>query len=144
MQNDKVQKYERNFGADEVIKPMNNSVDSKQEEVTEDLKPIKYYKTYELNEEGLRLYGMYKKQQHLNIIKWSLLGTCIGCSFAAIIDISFRKIKFKTKDYLKAFFLVGSIVIFSFYGIQGASMKFRIQQRELSQKYGKEVEEKES
>ena len=88
-----------NFEADEVLKNStlqqeNKILEENLESGKEELKPIKFYKTYELNDEGLRLYGMYKKQQHLNMIKLSLLGTCLGCLFAAAVDLSFKKMKY--------------------------------------------------
>lgn len=143
------------FDADEVLKPIKeeqhalNSINgfdkSKSPDKEEyELKPLKLYKTYELNEEGLRLYGKYKKQQYLNVLKWSFLGTVVGCSIAAIIDASFKKMKFATKDYLKAFFLLGSMGLFTFYGIQASIMTFRQNQLKLTQMYGKEIEEPDS
>jgi hypothetical protein len=139
----KQNKQVETFGADEVLKPDTLQVISRPQAEKVELKPVKFYKTYELNEEGLKLYGMYKKQQHLNMIKWSLLGTCIGCLFAAIVDISFRKMKFRNKDIVKALLLVGSIGLFSFHGVQASTMQFRAKQRELSQLYGKEVDDPE-
>ncbi len=137
-----------NFEADEVLKNStlqqeNKILEENLESGKEELKPIKFYKTYELNDEGLRLYGMYKKQQHLNIIKWSLLGTCLGCLFAAAVDLSFKKMKYSSKDFLKTFILLGNIGFFTYYGIQAGSIQFRAKQRELSQLYGREVEESE-
>ena len=64
----KENKQVETFGADEILKPETLQVISKPQAKKVDLKPVKFYKTYELNEEGLKLYGMYKKQQHLNMI----------------------------------------------------------------------------
>jgi hypothetical protein len=135
---------DKNFGADEVLK-INNDIKNKTniqiEKDKVDLKPVKFYQAYELNDEGLRLYGMYKKQQHLNMIKWSVFGTCLGCVFAAIVDVSFKKMKFQSKDIVKTIILLGSIGLFTFHGIQISTMIFKTKQRELSQLYGKEIED---
>jgi hypothetical protein len=138
------------YNADEVLKPLpeysklpQKLIDKTkiEEDQKEDLKPLKLFKTYELNDEGLRLYGIYKKQQHLTIFKWSFLGTAFGCIFAFIIDVSFKKMSFTKKDYLKTFFLYGSIGICTFYGVQISTYRFKLKQLELSQKYGKEIED---
>ncbi len=144
---------DKTFGADEIlktiedenkskIKPVFSDIDKSEPKV--DLKPLKLYKTYELNEEGLRLYGKYKKQQYLNMLKWSFLGTVFGCLFAAIIDVSFKKMKYVTKDYLKAVVLVGSMGFFTYTGTQVSISVFRRKQNELAQLYGKEIKERES
>ena len=138
----KENKQTNSFGADEVLRPETLQIIPKSSEKV-DLKPVKFYKTYELNEEGLRLYGTYKKQQHLNMIKWSLLGTSIGCLFAAIVDMTFKRMKFGSKDIAKTIILLGSIGLFTFHGIQASTIQFRAKQRELSQLYGKEIEDPE-
>jgi hypothetical protein len=132
--NNKVNDYgaDKIFEKEELYQTQNEAVE---------LKPVKLYKTYELNEEGLRLYGKYKKQQFLSVIKWSFLGTGIGCIFSAIIDISFKKMTFKSKDFLKTLALLGNICIFTYYGIQASTLQFRLKQKELSSMYGKEVED---
>jgi hypothetical protein len=129
---------EADFGADKIF---NKDLEYIKTNEPVEIKPVKLYKTYELNEEGLRLYGKYKKQQFLSVIKWSLLGTSIGCLFSAIVDISFKKMTFKSKDFFKTFVLLGSITIFSYCGIQASTLQFRAKQKELSSMYGKEVEE---
>jgi hypothetical protein len=141
---------QNDYMADEVLKPLPEYTKLPQkfedkskieEENKVDLKPLKLFKTYELNDEGLRLYGIYKKQQHLTIFKWSFLGTAFGCLFAFIIDVSFKKMSFTKKDYLKTLFLFGSIGLCTFYGVQISTYRFKLKQLELSQKYGKEIEE---
>lgn len=141
---------QNDYNADEVLKPLpeynklpqeNDTVNKIEEENKVDLKPLKLFKTYELNDEGLRLYGIYKKQQHLTIFKWSFLGTAFGCIFAVIIDVSFKKMSFAKKDYLKTLFLFGSIGLCTFYGVQISTYRFKLKQLELSKKYGREIEE---
>ena len=141
--------FKNEYQADEVLKPLPEynkppfELDKTKMEADNkvELKPLKLFKTYELNDEGLRLYGIYKKQQHLTIFKWSFLGTGFGCIFAFIIDVSFKKMSFSTKDYLKTLALFGSIGICTFYGVQISTYRFKLKQLELSQKYGKEIED---
>jgi hypothetical protein len=131
---------ENKFNADDILTQINNE---KQGETLpkEDLKPLKLFKTYELNDEGLRLYGIYKKQQSWTIFKWSFLGTAFGCISAFIIDVTFKKMNFNKKDYLKTIFLFGSIGLCTYYGIEISTYNFRLKQKELSQNYGREVDD---
>jgi hypothetical protein len=138
------------YNADEIIKPLPeyikfpeklDEIKKKEADNKVELKSLKLFKTYELNDEGLRLYGIYKKQQHLTIFKWSFLGTAVGCIFSFIIDVSFKKMSFSSKDYLKSLVLLGSIGLCTFYGVQISTYKFKLKQIELSQKYGKEIED---
>ncbi len=137
------------YNADEILKPLPDynklpvDLDKTKKEADNkvELKQLKLFKTYELNDEGLRLYGIYKKQQHLTIFKWSFLGTAFGCIFAFIIDVSFKKMSFSTKDYLKSLALFGSIGLCTFYGVQISTYRFKIKQLELSQKYGEEIDD---
>jgi len=143
----------KTFEDEEVIKPkikekkihgtqlLNKESSSNKNGNKEDLKTLKLYKTYELNEEGLRLYGKYKKQQLFSILKFSFFGTVIGYSLALAIEIGFKKMKFTTKDYLKTFCLISCMGLFTFYGVQISIVQFRQKQNILTQKYGKEIED---
>jgi hypothetical protein len=138
--------YDRTFGADEELYPHKEenqeSINNKQTDIV-DLKRLKLYKTYELNGEGLKLYGKYKKQQHLNTLKWSFLGTVFGCVLSAAVDITFNKMKYHHKDFMKSIILLGSIGIFTYYGIQASIINFREKQNELTRTHGKEIEDSE-
>ena len=144
------QGVETDYNADEIIKPLPDYIKfpEKLDEIREEeadnkveLKSLKLFKTYELNDEGLRLYGNYKKQQHLTIFKWSFLGTAVGCIFSFVIDVSFKKMSYSSKDYMKTLVLIGSIGLCTFYGVQISTYRFKLKQIELSKKYGKEIED---
>lgn len=111
----------------------------KAEEPIEELKPNQYFKFYELNEEGLKLYGKYKKEQMLSVLKWSILGTVIGYSFSVLIELYGKKINPNRIDIYKTGFLFMSVGFFTFQGLQKATMTFKKQQNQLTLKYGKEV-----
>jgi hypothetical protein len=120
-----------------------NRIDNiiKSEEPLEELKPNQYFKFYELNEEGLKLYGKYKKEQMLSVLKWSILGTVIGYSFSVLIELYGKKINPNRIDIYKTGFLFMSVGFFTFQGLQKATMTFKKQQNQLTLKYGKEVRE---
>ena len=109
-----------------------------------ELKPLKLFQSYELNDEGLRLYGKYKKQQLYDNIKWSLLGITMGVIFSFLIDLKSKKMSYRNKDIFKTVVLFGSIGFFSFYGKQVTSYEFSIRQREICQLYGKEIDDESS
>jgi hypothetical protein len=113
----------------------------KSQEPLEELKPNQYFKFYELNEEGLKLYGKYKKEQMLSVLKWSVLGTVIGYSFSVLIELYGKKINPNRIDIYKTGFLFMSVGFFTFQGLQKATMTFKKQQNYLTLKYGKEVRE---
>lgn len=144
----KKQEENTNFGADEIIsKPevkKSNMKDIKllieEKKDTFQLDKSKFNKLFQLNSEGLKLYGQYKKQQLWNTIKWSFLGTLAGFFVSIIIDRSFKKMNTNTKDYFKGFMLIGCIGVFTFQGMIVSSHEFAKKQNMLIEKYGREVE----
>jgi hypothetical protein len=110
-----------------------------EEEPREELKPNQYFKFYELNEEGLQLYGKYKKEQMLSVLKWSMLGTVVGYSFSILIELYGKRINSNRIDMYKTGILLMSVGFFSFQGLQKATMTFKKQQNQLTLQYGKEV-----
>ena len=111
----------------------------KTEEAKEELKPNQYFKFYELNDEGLKLYGKYKKEQMLSVLKWSVLGTVIGYSFSLLFELYGKKFNSSRIDLYKTSFLFMCVGFFTFQGLQKATTTFKRQQNELTLKYGKEV-----
>lgn len=99
----------------------------------------KYLKMYELNPEGLRLYGQYKKEQMFSILKWSFVGTAVGVGLSSGSEVLLRRSNSRFIDYVKATIFVTSIMSFTFLGIQASAVIFRNKTSELAEKYGKEI-----
>jgi hypothetical protein len=122
------------FDADEVIKKK-EPVKFEEVKLSED----KILKLFELNDEGLRLYGQYKKEQMWTILKWSCLGTALGYSFCIIIDIVGKKMKNTKKDILQGAIFISTMGFFTYTGLQVSTIHFRQKQNVLIEKYGKEI-----
>ena len=122
------------FEADQVLKKNNNeSIESVK--ISDD----KYLKLFELNDEGLRLYGQYKKEQYWTILKWSCLGTALGYSFSTIFDIIFKNMKNPKKDIIQGMIFFSTTMFLTYTGIQVSTVNFRMKQNVLIEKYGKEI-----
>jgi len=104
-----------------------------------EIKENQYLKFFELNEEGLKLYGKYKKEQWLTVLKWSFLGTVIGFSLSVLLEIYAKKMSTQKKDVWKTSILFMSVGFLSFQGLQNATHTFKKRQLELVKKFGKEV-----
>lgn len=104
-----------------------------------EIKENQYLKFFELNEEGLKLYGKYKKEQWLTVLKWSFLGTVMGFSLSVLLEIYAKKMSTQKKDVWKTSILFLSVGFLSFQGLQNATHTFKKRQLELVKKYGKEV-----
>jgi len=113
--------------------------ESQKEKDKIEIKENQYLKFFELNEEGLKLYGQYKKEQWLTVLKWSFLGTVIGFSFSVLLEIYAKKMSSQKKDVWKTSILFMSVGFLSFQGLQNATRTFKKRQLELVKKYGKEV-----
>jgi hypothetical protein len=129
-----------NFGADEVI--ITNTVDIPKQPIHNEpvqLKQEKYLKLFELNDEGLRLYGKYKKEQMWTILKWSCLGTALGYSFSVMFDIVFKNMQNPKKDIIQSSIFILTMGFFTYTGLQASTFKFKQRQNELIENYGKEI-----
>ena len=104
-----------------------------------ELQENQYLKFFELNEDGLKLYGKYKKEQWLTVLKWSTLGTVIGFSFSILLELYAKKMSSQKKDLWKTGILFMSVGFLSFQGLQTATNTFKKRQIELVKLYGKEV-----
>jgi hypothetical protein len=124
------------FDADEVIK-QKDLTPPKIEQVN--LSEEKYLKLFELNDEGLRLYGQYKKEQMWTILKWSCLGTALGYSFCVMMDIVFKNMKNPKRDIIQSGIFIASLGFFTYTGLQISTINFRQKQNILIEKYGKEI-----
>ena len=122
------------FDADQVLKKNKNEF-LENVKISED----KHLKLFELNDEGLRLYGQYKKEQYWTILKWSCLGTALGYSFSTIFDIIFKNMKNPKKDIIQGLLFVSTTTFLTYTGIQVSTMHFRTKQNILIEKYGKEI-----
>jgi len=141
------------FGADEIINnpnaaieveltnkvPSTNTNNTNNTNTNTDTEKNKYLKFYELNEDGLRLYGQYKKEQHLRTLKWSVLGTTFGAGLGVLFEISFKKMNPRRKDYWKTLLLFSCITFCTYEGFNVSTNDFKKKQNELVEKYGKEV-----
>jgi hypothetical protein len=137
-------KNDNPFGADEVIitsKEPNSTIKHSKEEIKQinQENKNKYLKMYELNEEGLRQFGVIKKQHWLTTIKWSFFGTVFGFSLSTAFDFGFRRMNPVKRDYIKTGILMGSVGLFTLHGFNISNTEFRKKQNELVIKYGKEV-----
>ncbi len=122
------------FDADEVIK---KKEPIKVQEVQ--LSDEKFLKLFELNDEGLRLYGQYKKEQLWTVLKWSCLGTALGYSFCIMMDIVFKNMKNPKKDIVQGGIFLTTMGFFTYTGLQVSTIHFRQKQNTLIEKYGKEI-----
>ena len=122
------------FEADEVINKINIE-NTENIKISED----KYLKLFELNDEGLRLYGQYKKEQYWTILKWSCLGTALGYSFSTIFDIVFKNMKNPKKDIIQGLIFISTTIFLTYTGFQISTINFRMKQNVLIEKYGKEI-----
>ena len=137
------------FNADELIKPkslkspqqlqIDSQINKNDLNADIDITPNKYLKFYELNEDGLKLYGVYKKEQYLRTLKWSVLGTVFGVSLSILFEITFKRMDMKKKDVYKTFILFGSVIFCTFQGLNVSTSDFKKKQNILVQYYGKEV-----
>lgn len=98
-----------------------------------------YLKFYELNEEGLRLYAQYKKAQHLKTLKFSLLGTALGFVLSNVMEVTLRRISNTYLDIYKTFVFVSVSGVITYNGYLASTLELKSKQRELVEKYGKEI-----
>ena len=127
------------FDADEVIvkeTPQQTAINTNQ---YTNLKQENYLKLFELNDEGLRLYGKYKKEQMWTILKWSCLGTALGYSFSIMVDIIFKNMQGTKKDLVQSGVFLCTMGFFTYTGLQASTFKFKQRQHELIENYGKEI-----
>jgi hypothetical protein len=132
------------FGADEVIKKETKNNNTQQTTTFSTPEPVnlseeKYMKLFELNDEGLRLYGKYKKEQMWTILKWSCLGTAVGYSFSIMFDIIFKNMQNPKKDIIQSSIFIVTMGFFTYTGLQASTYRFKLRQNELVQNYGKEI-----
>ena len=118
---------------------MENKSHSNFKVIDSNSKLIKYY---QLNDEGLRKYGIAKKQQLFKTLKWSTFGTVIGYASNFLIEYMFKKMDSSRKDIFKAGFLCLCVGFFSFQGYKISMFQFIKQQNEICEQFGKEIEEK--
>ncbi len=97
---------------------------------------IAYYK---LNPEGVKHYGIIKKQQLLTTFKWSLLGTATGYLLSFMIEIGLKRSSSERKDVFKAFGLISCVIGFTFVGYKVSFHEFQKLQLELCKTHGVEV-----
>lgn len=97
---------------------------------------IAYYK---LNPEGVKQYGIIKKQQMLTTLKWSFLGTASGYLLSFMIEIALRRSSSERKDIIKAFGLFTCVIGFTFIGYKVSFHEFQKLQLELCKTHGVEV-----
>jgi len=143
----KDKQIDNDFNADEVIKPVVNrnkqlvELEAKKEMNTnsDNTDNNKYLKFYELNEDGLKLYGIYKKEQYLSTLKWSVLGTAFGVGMSIFFDVVFKRMDMKKKDVYKTFILFGSVIFCTYQGFNVSTSDFKKKQNVLVQYYGKEI-----
>ena len=98
-----------------------------------------YLKFYELNDEGLRLYAQYKKAQHLKTLKFSLLGTAIGFVVSNLMEVTLRRMNNTSLDIYKTLVFFSITGIITYNGYLASSIELKSKQRELVEKYGKEI-----
>jgi hypothetical protein len=98
-----------------------------------------YLKFYELNDEGLRLYAQYKKAQHLKTLKFSLLGTALGFVLSNVMEVTLRRLSSTSLDVYKTFVFISVSGIITYNGYLASSIELKSKQRELVEKYGKEI-----
>lgn len=120
-----------------IYRKKNDGIETENEKI--EIKDNQYLKFFELNEEGLKLYGKYKKEQWLTVLKWSFLGTVLGFSMSVLLEIYAKKMTNHRKDVWKTSILFLSVGFMSFQGLQNATHTFKKRQLELVKKYGKEV-----
>lgn len=94
---------------------------------------------YELNEEGLRQFGVIKKKQKLTILKWSLLGTAFGFYTSLVIEFTLKNMNPVKKDLLKTFGLFVSVSLFTLQGYQTSITEYKKKKQELCENYGMKV-----
>lgn len=100
----------------------------------------KYLKMYELNDEGLRLYAKYKKEQLFTTLKYSFYGTIFGATLAYLLfEMNLKKTYSRRKDLMKTAVLLSCCFFFTFHGIHVSSDEFRRKQATLADLYGKEI-----
>lgn len=100
-----------------------------------------YMKFYKLNDEGIIQYGILKKQELYNTLKWSFFGTAIGVSASYFVESLMKKTSDKKKDIVKSFILMSFVLGFTFIGHKSSMIKTHIKQKELIEKYGVEITE---
>lgn len=101
----------------------------------------KLFQFYQLNEEGIRLYGVEKKKQLLTTLKWSMLGTAVGYISSSFIDIFAKRMDPIKKDYFKTFTLILTVGSLTMMGYQISINEFKKVQAEICEKHGKKVNE---
>lgn len=99
------------------------------------------FQFYQLNEEGIRLYGIEKKKQLLTTLKWSMLGTAVGYISSSFIDIFAKRMDPIKKDYFKAVTLILTVGSLTMMGYQMSNNEFKKVQSEICENYGKKVKE---
>lgn len=111
----------------------------KNEENNELEKKNDYLKFFELNDEGLKLYAQYKKAQYLKTLKFSLLGTTAGFILSNVMELLMRRTSHTYLDIYKTFVFFTVTGVITYNGFLAATIEMRIKQKELAEKYGKEI-----
>jgi len=94
---------------------------------------------YELNDEGIREYGIKKKKQLLQTLKLSLFGTAFGFLASMIFDSTFKKMDGNKKDIIKACILTTSVMFCTFQGYRVSKIQLIKETNKLCEEYGKEI-----
>ena len=99
----------------------------------------KYTKMYELNADGLKLYGQYKKEKLLRTLKWSFVGTGLGYTMAMMAGIVLRRWDKNKREYFQAFVLLGTMSVTTWIGFKISDVEFAKRTNVLIDSYGKEI-----
>lgn len=99
----------------------------------------KYTKMYELNEDGLRLFGQYKKEKLFKTLKWSFSGTVIGYTLALLGGVAMKKWDRTKRDCIQASILIGTMIFTSWVGFKVSDAEFALRTNKLIDIHGKEL-----